>query len=451
LLELIAFLIVGVIGAGAVALLRLRRARLGQHLRAFERRRAAKDLTLSSDLFGLKMTGVIEGHDVRVDEARTAGGATTHFRVDGRGRIPEDIVLRWPEPSRLPLGHPLWEDGDFASRVDAAGDEFLLLSVLTAETRALLKEWDWPAGWKNEAQVTVSVEHGLVDAWVRGDAVHSSLLKWMVRRMVKLAQQLALQPGEVADRLARNATGEDRVRIRVRNLELLQERFRESPITERTSRSALADSSPEMRFQGAAFLGEFDAMAELATLGTAAEDLRLRAIAHLVSKAPAARAVQALEKLLSPWASPVQRAAIEGLGRLRHQAAIPSLAALLNTEDKDTAVEIARALEQIGDPSAEPALLSLLDREDDALKLAAARALRRVGTVSAVEPLLPYARRLLDSDLRRAARETVAQIQARLGDVDAGRLAVVEVSEAEGAVSLAPESGTLALDADEEP
>jgi HEAT repeat protein len=108
---------------------------------------------------------------------------------------------------------------------------------------------------------------------------------------------------------------------------------------------------------------------------------------------------------------------------------------------------VVAALAQIGDAASEPALLRWLVATDSVpMKIGVARALAQVGTVAAVEPLLPLTKGLLsDGDLKRTARAAIDTIQARLGDVEAGRLSISELARQDGALSLATEGGELSM------
>ncbi|MGE5198136.1 MAG: HEAT repeat domain-containing protein, partial [Rhodospirillaceae bacterium] len=119
----------------------------------------------------------------------------------------------------------------------------------------------------------------------------------------------------------------------------------------------------------------------------------------------------------------------------------------LATAGDMVAASAARALGRIGDAAAEPALIAALDRGAAAVGVAAAEALGRIGSPQAVVPLRSAASsHLLDGDLRRAARQAVAEIQSRVsgaspgqlslaGD-EAGRLSLVE-EEQRGRLSMA--------------
>src|SRR5512140_374903 len=72
--------------------------------------------------------------------------------------------------------------------------------------------------------------------------------------------------------------------------------------------------------------------------------------------------------------------------------------------------------------SAEPALLGLLTHRAEPVRLAAVTALGRIGTIRAVETLLPLTKGVLALGEKKAARDAIAIIQARLGEAEAGRL-----------------------------
>ena len=144
----------------------------------------------------------------------------------------------------------------------------------------------------------------------------------------------------------------------------------------------------------------------------------------------AARAIVSLgERLSAKAAGAALRRALGGAGRPL------------------TARACLEALGHRGLPEAEGLLLEALRSEDAPVSVAAAEALGRAGTVTAVAPLREAAER--SGDLRRAARQAIAEIQARLAGAEPGQLSLAG-GEA-GALSLADgEPGRLTL-ADGEP
>ena len=130
----------------------------------------------------------------------------------------------------------------------------------------------------------------------------------------------------------------------------------------------------------------------------------------------AARAIVSLgERLSAKAAGAALRRALGGAGRPL------------------TARACLEALGQRGRPEAEGLLLEALRSEEAPVSVAAAQALGRAGTVTAVAPLLEAAER--SADLRRAARQAIAEIQARLAGAEPGQLSLAG-GEA-GALSLA--------------
>jgi hypothetical protein len=109
-------------------------------------------------------------------------------------------------------------------------------------------------------------------------------------------------------------------------------------------------------------------------------------------------------------------------------------------------VEIVRALVALQVSESEPALVAALGLEPAPVRRAAAVALGDVGTLAAVDPLLRSAEGLLTSRaLKEAAREAVRKIQGRAGPAETGRLSLAAGTEGEGALSLAPDGGALAV------
>jgi hypothetical protein len=109
--------------------------------------------------------------------------------------------------------------------------------------------------------------------------------------------------------------------------------------------------------------------------------------------------------------------------------------------DKSSLVRLHAAL-HLG--ASEEVLLQALGSGDPAVAEAAARALGKAGTAAAVAPLRAKASSLLPNPLRAAARQAIAEIQARLTGAAPGQLSLA-AGEA-GALSLAAgEAGELSL------
>ncbi len=128
-----------------------------------------------------------------------------------------------------------------------------------------------------------------------------------------------------------------------------------------------------------------------------------------------------------------------------------ALAIAAEPSDTHTAERLDRAITTLAELREAPAgstLVDLLGHESLEVAWAAATALGFVGSVAEVEPLRARAHGLLtDSRLKEAVEKAVGRIQARLGDVQPGRLSLAEEDAPAGGLTLADESAeTGALD-----
>lgn len=403
-------------------------------------RKVARELglSLSEDLSsGLELYGQLGDCWVRVSEFRSEGESRslrTEFQVDCKG-IPGQVslsrerIFSWGQDIQI-------GDDEFDREICVQGSELKAFALLNAATRPRVRA--------ALAKLDLTVQRGEIRYTVNGWIKEYAPLRFILLNLVKLARCLVLPWGAVPQRLSENSASTDLLPVRLRNLELLQEHFGGTELAREASLKALEDRRGEMRLTGAMYLDDLESVAKIAGVESTELPLRVRAVRHLAATADSERAGPLLERLLSARAPGVLSAAAEAIGSLQYPPAVSGLVALLARADPETATVVATALGRIGDASAEPALLGLLDRDDAVLKTAAARALGSVGTVAAVEPLLDCTQGFLDSELKRVAREAVGSIQARLGDVEAGRLSVAEPLESEGALSLSSgEAGGL--------
>jgi HEAT repeat protein len=128
---------------------------------------------------------------------------------------------------------------------------------------------------------------------------------------------------------------------------------------------------------------------------------------------------------------------------------VEALGKVLAVETGPLAVAAARALGASSDHAAEAPLLEALQRKRPDIPVAAAEALGRVGSATAVPSLKDAAEGSSDGAFRSAARQAIAEIQARLGGATPGQLSLAE-GEA-GQLSL-PEasSGRLSITGSDE-
>ncbi|HYG61441.1 MAG TPA: HEAT repeat domain-containing protein [Thermoanaerobaculia bacterium] len=124
---------------------------------------------------------------------------------------------------------------------------------------------------------------------------------------------------------------------------------------------------------------------------------------------------------------------------------VATLAGMMARDSFELAVAAARALGETRNPAAEPPLLEALARDNPALQAAAAAALGRAGSAGAVPPLLDLAESPSSPrELRRAARQAVAEIQSRLAGATPGQLSLAATDA--GQLSLAPaQAGQLSI------
>jgi hypothetical protein len=334
-----------------------------------------------------------------------------------RGRMyPFQIVVaarQWPPgfaDIRLrarrnkPAGPSQVETGDeaFDSTFAAEGPIVLLSVLLDAETRRLL--------------ITLSAESWfeIADGELRAEAWH---IPDILGFLLDLGRRCA-RPLHIARRLAQNASQDSNAGVRLKNLLLLAREFPERPETTAALRTACADPSPQIRLRAAKELGA-EGHGLLVAFAESVEDdaSSAQAIAILGRELPLERTRAILVQALRRRGLQTARACLEALG----DGGAP--------EDIDTLAEV-------------------MASEKNELAVAAAKALGRVGTAAAVLPLKEAAEHTGDHDLRRAAHQSIAEIQSRLQGASPGQLSLA--GDGAGQLSLATaEAGDLSL-ADEQ-
>jgi hypothetical protein len=382
------------------------------------------------------ISGSRQGFQVSIEPA----GNDLTVVVSGDGRIPAELELG-PETalSRTLASDIATGDGTFDYYTRVTGSETIAVALLGSRTRALV----YDAVQRGVTVKNSSISHR---------AASLDKLPGVVDQMVDLATRLALEPHDIPARLADNALHDPLSEaIRLRNLELLLERYGDHEAAARTARTALQLGDRSLRLAAAVFLGNegIAAVCELARSEPHTDHIRLAAIEHLTRASWAEKAIPVLVELLESEAELVRRAAVVGLGKFRHAAAAPELRAMIRDQGALTIKAIAEALGRIGDRAAEPDMILLLRDADPEVVEAAARALGRIGSAAAVEPLLPLIEHVQPPPLRRAAREAIDRIQARLAGAEHGQLSVAAAEDHEGALSRADkeqEGGELSLE-----
>lgn len=317
----------------------------------------------------------------------------------------------------------------------------LVFALLDEETRRLFSLLN--------AEGRVELSSGELLATVR-----DAKLPRVLPMLLDLRRRLA-EPSAVALRLAGNAAQDSVPQVRLENLRLLIYEHSGEPGTAAALRRALSDPSPVIRLRAATELGPVES-----------RDVLLKIAESLDRDAQSAEAVEKLHWELTferakalldrAWPAGYLDTAIACVHRIGYSGApgsVEALAEVVALENMELATAAAKALGSTGSPAAETPLIQALQREPQAIRLAAAKVLGRIGSAAAVLPLKETAEgSLLDPDLRRAAREAIAEIQSRieggspgqlsLADAEAGRLSLasdpagqLSISEKEGAAS----------------
>lgn len=371
----------------------------------------------------------------------------TTLYAGGDGEVPRTLSLK-KSPLRLlgelvPSRDARLGDPEFDHFVQLPQLDEYVCAALSHEARTLLLELLRQGG---------EVREGVL--WLEDRAGSDHDPGWLEQQLDALAllgAELSVLPSTLHRRLALNARLDPCAGVRLCNLRFLTRPRVGAPaqLQGDTARALLADPDLDVRLLAARQLDQdgFPALRAIAndrSLDAAPRVMALEALGQ--AGAPGLEPL--LDELLALPDSPqLLVAVLTGVGTLQ----LGSLrdAALRCTENPDGAVRAAaaRTLAQLASATAplaprderastEQRLLQLLADPSEAVQVASAEALAQVGSVRAVEPLLELTRGLLGrGSLRQAARAAIAQIQSRLGNVDAGRVSLADAA-LEGAVTL---------------
>lgn len=352
---------------------------------------------------------------------------------------PDFRVVRVRPQTFFELGREI-EIGDksFDNEFFIEGPAPMVFALLDAETRRLLLRA------KSETRVEIS------SGELRAESNSSEKVLTLLPALLDIGQRLA-RSRDIPRRLAGNVKGDPEPGVRLQSLILLIHEFPGDPATAEALRAACSDPSPEIRLRAAKELGAEgrDVLFELAE-SLADDEVSAEAVSALGRELPFERAKALLERALSPRRFQTCLACLEVLGRSGAAEAVGVLEKVLAEDEVGLAAAAARALGETGSPAAEPPLIRALgsQRSEQAdLRVAAANALGRVGSASAVLPLKEVAERswlVLERELRRAARQAIAEIQSRLEGASPGQLSLAEAEA--GRLSLAVDpAGQLSL------
>lgn len=370
---------------------------------------------------------------IRLDKVPRGTLAATRIQIRGLGYGDEPLeVLR--ETDELGAGRRLFE-----RQVEIGAEEFdrefrivgsfpLALAVLDADVRPVLAEL-LRGSLPVKGHPTLSAQVALRAGKLTVSVAHPTTIRQKdlpdqvlaaLDSVLHLAQRLA-QPEDLAARLAGNLLEETEVSVRLNCLRLLIREHRAHPATHEALTVAQDDPAPEVRCEAAVASGKegHETLRRLVKSNSGPEDLAVRAVTALGVFLSIEEAAQLLENMVR-WRRP------EVAG------------ALLETITRHG------RLGRRGTAELEALLVTTLHEAVPKLALAAAKALGAMGSVAAV-PALAALEETGSRELARAARQAIAEIQARLHGAERGQLSLAG-SEA-GALSLAGDdaAGRLSL------
>jgi HEAT repeat protein len=260
----------------------------------------------------------------------------------------------------------------------------------------------------------------------------------VLEAVLALARRLA-PPEDLARRLADNLKAEPEAGVRVQCLTTLSREFPDHPATRGAVLAAREDPDAAVRLRAGMALGPEGrgVLLAIASGEGAPDETTARAVALLAGDLGMDEATALLRNALRTRRLATANECISVVGRRGGRKAVEILGRVLAVEKGPTAWAAARALAMTRDPAAEgPLLRALLDGPRD-LRLAAATALGAVGTTAAVAPLREAESG--DAEMRRTARQAVAEIHSRAAGAAPGQLSLA-----------GGESGQLSLATDEE-
>jgi HEAT repeat protein len=334
---------------------------------------------------------------LRIEDLPGDGISPTRIVIAARRSPPgfEKIRIR---PDRNDPGPFATGDEDLDSTFRIEGPGKLLSALLEKETRHLL------INLSAESSFEIAEGELRMETW---------RLPEILGLLLDLGQRCA-HPLNIYHRLAQNADQDPHAEVRLRNLLLLAREFPQRPKTIAALHAACTDPSPQIRLRAAQELGA-EGQAILVAFAESAEDdaFSAQAVDFLGRELPLERTRAILAPALRRRHFQTAHACLEALGVRGGAEDIATLASVIAGEQVELAVLAAKALGQIG-------------------------------TAVAVLPLQEAAGHTHDRNLRRAARQAIAEIQSRLQGASPGQLSLAGAEM--GQLSLAEtEAGELSL------
>jgi hypothetical protein len=323
-------------------------------------------------------------------------------------------------------------DPEFDRAFFIQGPVALVRAVMDAPTRsALLKMLqrdaiEVPAGSVYAVDSKVSLWSGVLHARVpdgQGDR-QLALLPWILEALLAAAARL-LPPADVPARLGSIVRADPEHGVRLECLLMLIRDYADHPATAEALRAGVQDRYDEIRLRAATALGEagWPTLLDLASGERSSDECSARAVALLGVHLGPDRAHEILASCLASTRTATACACLAALGQWGGRPALETLTGLLTGPDPELAAAAAQALGVSRQPDAERPLVAALKRRESTVFLAVTEALGRMATTRAVMPLREAEQRT-DKSLQRAARQAIAEIQARAGGASPGQLSV---------------------------
>jgi HEAT repeat protein len=362
------------------------------------------------------------------------------------------------------MGRTEVEVGDpaFDERFWVRGPAPMVLALLDQETRALIHRTmeggvRLSRSYGRDLPGRVVVVDGLIHAEFEGPSSDPEMVAALpfslsesvdvLRELSSLARRLE-PPAKPFDRIVENLGRETEGGVRARSLAVLRRYFADRPAAQAAFRRAAADEHQEVRLEAALALGHEGRpiLAQVATEEWSDDALAARALDALDALGgglDVERAATVLGHALRTRRLETARRCLDALARRGEAEGVARVARVLAVERGPLAVAAALALGGSARPEAEGPLLAALRHATLEAQAAAAEALGRTGTAAAV-PALKEAVESGRRELGRAARQAVAEIQARLVGAAPGQLSLADGQG--GQLSLTDgESGRLSL------
>lgn len=230
-------------------------------------------------------------------------------------------------------------------------------------------------------------------------------------RLIELAAGAAgalSRDTSLEDRCIEIIRNDPRSRVRLVNIRSLASGFPRSPRVQAFLQELLQDSRVEIQLEAARFLGQEGRRHRLHLLETRNTLLDEGVIIHIVGT---------LEKEGDTEGIPVLRKVFRA------------------ARSREVKISVLKALTSFRRPEVGPFLLSQLDTGDQVILPYVIKALGTCCGVEVVEKLYELGKSNMNPGVRRAAKEAIAAIQARLGDVEKGWLSPAQLQELDGALS----------------